>query len=168
MEAEGVEFVCNTEVGKRLSRRETARGFRRRRPLHRRHQAARSAHRGPRARRASISPWISSPPTPGRSSTARPTAASSPPRTGTSSSSAAATPAPTASAPPCATAAAASSRSRFCRSPRSIAPPTIPGPNGPRSTRWITARKKPPRNSAPIRASISPPPPSSTATTTAM
>jgi hypothetical protein len=34
---------------------------------------------------------------------------------------------------------------------------TIPGPNGPRPTRWTTARKRPPPSSAPIPASISPP-----------
>ncbi len=34
------------------------------------------------------------------------------------------------------------------------APRTIPGPNGPRSTRWTTARRKPPPSRARTRASI--------------
>ncbi len=37
---------------------------------------------------------------------------------------------------------------------RWTAPRTIRGPNGRRFTKWIMARKKPPRNSAPTRASI--------------
>ena len=43
MEAEGVKFVTNTEVGVNYPGRTTAQGIRCRRPLHRRHQAARSA-----------------------------------------------------------------------------------------------------------------------------
>jgi glutamate synthase (NADPH/NADH) small chain len=46
-------------------------------------------------------------------------------------------------------------RSRFCPSRRWTARRTIPGPSGPRSTRWTTARRRPPRSSAPTRASIS-------------
>jgi glutamate synthase (NADPH/NADH) small chain len=74
----------------------------------------------------------------------------------TSSSSAAATPARTASAPRCATAARASCRSKFSRSPRWSARPTIPGPSGRRPTSSTMARKRPPRSSAPTRASTSP------------
>ena len=73
-------------------------------------------------------------------------------RARTSSCSAAAIPAPTASALPCARAAAACSRSRSWPCRRWIAPRTIRGRSGPRSTRWTTARKRPPRNSAPTRA----------------
>ena len=36
------------------------------------------------------------------------------------------------------------------RRPRSV-PPTTPGPNGPRCTRWTTVRKRPPPDSAPTR-----------------
>ena len=42
-----------------LSRQEAAQGIRRRRPLHRGHQAARFARRRPQTSRASISPWSS-------------------------------------------------------------------------------------------------------------
>ena len=61
----------------------------------------------------------------------------------TSSSSAAATPAPTVSARRCARAAGASRRSRSWRGRRSSAPATTHGRSGPRSTRWTTARKRP-------------------------
>jgi glutamate synthase (NADPH/NADH) small chain len=88
-------------------------------------------------------------------------------RARTSSSSAVATPAPTASAPACATAATPSRSSKSWPSRRSPAPRTIRGPNGPRFTRWTTARKKPPPSSATIPASISPPPPTSKAMKTA-
>jgi hypothetical protein len=72
----------------------------------------------------------------------------------TSSSSAAATRERIASALRCGTAASRSCRWKFCPSRRSNAPRTIRGPNGRRLTNWITARKKPPRNSAPTRAFI--------------
>ena len=75
-------------------------------------------------------------------------------RARTWSCSAAAIPAPTASAPRCAMAAAACSRSRSWPCRRWIAPRTIRGRSGPRSTRWTTARKRPPRSSAPTRACI--------------
>ena len=48
----------------------------------------------------------------------------------------------------------ACSRSRSWPCRRWIAPRTIRGRSGPRSTRWTTARKRPPRNSAPTRACI--------------
>ncbi len=51
--------------------------------------------------------------------------------------------------------------------PEWSAPKTIRGPNGQRSIAWITARRKPPRNSAPTRAFISPPRQSLKATRTA-
>ena len=155
MEAEGVKFVTNTEVGVQLSGEEAAEGIRRRRPLHRRHQAARPARRRPQPQGHPLRDGFPDRTTPAACSTAARTATSSPPKARTSSSSAAATPAPTASAPRCATAARAWSRSKSCpRPPLDRASRQSRGRSGPRSTAWTTARKRPPRSSAPTRASI--------------
>ncbi|MCK7532256.1 MAG: FAD-dependent oxidoreductase [Marinilabiliales bacterium] len=92
-------------------------GLRRRRPLHRRHPAARPARRGPRPQRRPLRDGLPHRQHAAACSTAQARASLHlAPTARTSSSSAAATPAPTASAPRCATAAAASCSSRSSRS----------------------------------------------------
>ena len=59
MEAEGVVFRPATNVGVDVTADELLDAVRRRLPLRRRDPAARPADRGPRARRASTSPWTS-------------------------------------------------------------------------------------------------------------
>ena len=157
LEAEGIKFVCNTEVGKNYPAEKLlkefdavilATGATKPRDLPIEGRELKGIHFAMDFLTANTKSHFRP---------AQERQISFPPTARTSSSSAAATPARTASALRCGTAANRSCRWKFCPSRRSNAPRTIRGPNGRRFTSWITARKKPPRNSAPIRASISRP-----------
>ena len=85
MEAEGVVFQPGVNVGVDITGRRAPRRVRRHLPLRRRDPAARPADPGPRARRASTSPWTTCRSrTSGWPATRSPTTSSSPPRTSTS------------------------------------------------------------------------------------
>ena len=131
MEAEGIKFVCNTEVGKDLAAEKLLKDFdaivlctgaTKPRDLPIEGRELKGIHFAMDFLTANTKSILD----------ATRTATSSPPKARTSSSSAAATPAPTASAPRCATAATASCKSRFCRNRRWIARSDNPWPEWPK------------------------------------
>ena len=147
--AEGVNFVTNCEVGKNYPAEKLLQGIRRRRPVRRRDQAARSADRGPQPQGHPFRDGVSARQhqEPARQRPRR-TATTSRPRARTSSSSAAATPAPTASARPCGTAARAWCSWRSCPSRRSNA---RHGQSLAAVAQGLQARLRPGRSRRPIR-----------------
>ncbi len=155
MEAEGVKFVCNTEVGKNYPAENLLKEFDAVILATGATQPRDLPAPRPRTEGRSFRDGFSHREHPEHSGRPAKTAISFPPPAKTSSSLAAATPARIASARPCAMVATVWSRWKSCPSRRRSAPRTIPGRNGRRFTASITARRRPLRSSVPIRVFIS-------------
>ena len=154
LEKEGIKFLCNATVGENVEAELLVQGLRRDRDLHRRHRAARSAGRRPQSQGRALRHGFPDGEHPGgaqgfaglHAHHAKGKDVDRVRRWRHRHRLRRHFHAPRLQEPH------ADRDHGRCR--RWIAPRTIRGPNGPRSTRWTTARKRPRQSSGPTRACI--------------